>query len=92
MKFLKCADCLNENNGLVRTRGLRTLLRVQESSSAPSFLLVFPGVLGQVPGLAVGADIRAKLFWRSIGGNLMRGCGQGFALGVVLALARYRAF
>ena len=43
-----------------------------------------------MPGVAPGAAIGAKLFWGGGGGDLVRGGGQGLALGGVFALAGYR--
>ena len=61
-------------------------------STLPSFRLVFSSALGQVPGIAVRAHVGAQIFWRGVGGNLMRGRGQGVALGVVFSFARHGAF
>jgi len=57
-----------------------------------SFFFFCALALGEVPGLAIRAHVGAKLTWPVVGGNLMRGCGQGLALGVVFALARYGTF
>jgi len=58
------------------------------SAALPGAVLFFC----EMPGVAPGAAIGAKLFWGGGGGDLVRGGGQGLALGGVFALAGYRAF
>ena len=53
---------------------------------------LFSLALGQMPGLAPWADICSQLAGCVRRNDLVRGRGESFPLGIVFALARYRAF